>query len=72
MGGTKLFIKQLGSHPHSGRNCLAPRMNGCGAQHWCRSAVLKDRKGGDPQEWPESLRVREYPRQSVPGLLYSS
>jgi len=23
---------------------------------------LRDRKGGDPQEWPEDLRVREYPR----------
>lgn len=27
-----------------------------------RCAVLKDRKGGDPAEWPEDLRVREYPR----------
>jgi protein gp37 len=23
---------------------------------------LKDRKGGDPSEWPEDLRVREFPR----------
>lgn len=23
--------------------------------------VLKDRKGGDPREWPEDLRVREFP-----------
>jgi hypothetical protein len=23
--------------------------------------LLNDRKGGDMQEWPESLRVREFP-----------
>jgi protein gp37 len=26
---------------------------------------LRDRKGGDPSEWPEDLRVREYPRVEV-------
>lgn len=25
---------------------------------------LKDRKGGDPSEWPEDLRVREFPSQT--------
>ena len=25
---------------------------------------LCDRKGGDPEEWPEDLRVREFPRES--------
>ena len=24
---------------------------------------LRDRKGGDPSEWPEDLRVREFPRR---------
>jgi len=23
--------------------------------------LLRDRKGGDPSEWPEELRVREFP-----------
>ena len=23
--------------------------------------VLRDRKGGDPAEWPEDLRVRQFP-----------
>lgn len=23
---------------------------------------LRDRKGGDPAEWPEDLRIREFPR----------
>lgn len=26
---------------------------------------LKDRKGGDPAEWPDDLRVREWPRTAV-------
>ena len=28
------------------------------------SATLRDPKGGDPSEWPEDLRVREWPRAS--------
>lgn len=28
--------------------------------HW-HKLKFKDRKGGDPSEWPESLRVREFP-----------
>jgi hypothetical protein len=24
--------------------------------------ALKDRKGGDPEEWPAHLRVREFPK----------
>jgi hypothetical protein len=27
-----------------------------------RVVILKDRKGGDPTEWPEDLRVRQFPR----------
>lgn len=29
---------------------------------WSCTWRLRDRKGGDPQEWPSDLRVREYPR----------
>jgi len=28
----------------------------------CRPLQLKDSKGGDMSEWPEDLRVREFPR----------
>ena len=28
---------------------------------WARENGATDRKGGDPDEWPEYLRVREYP-----------
>jgi hypothetical protein len=24
---------------------------------------LRDRKGGDPDEWPEDLRVRQFPAE---------
>jgi hypothetical protein len=26
-------------------------------------ARLEDSKGGDPAEWPEDMRVREFPRE---------
>jgi protein gp37 len=56
------FVKQLGSY-------AAEYCEGCGVSaafhngrepgpHWIE---LRDRKGGDPSEWPEDLRVREYP-----------
>lgn len=63
--GMPVFVKQLGAHPHESRagriHCLARRMDQCGAGHWSRSSVIQDRKGSDPAEWPEDLRVREYP-----------
>lgn len=41
-----VFIKQMGANVHG-----APAR-----------IHLRDRKGGDPSEWPEDLRVREWPR----------
>jgi len=56
--GVAFFMKQVGSRPqvHSCRNeaCTHPD---CGME----AIKQKDRKGGDPSEWPESLRVREFP-----------
>jgi protein gp37 len=46
--GAALFVKQLGARPICG---LVPSME----------LLLQDRKGGDPAEWPEDLRVREFP-----------
>lgn len=40
-----VFVKQLGAKPYETETHFA----------------LKDKKGGDPSEWPEDLRVREYP-----------
>lgn len=58
--GVPFFMKQLGSKPqvHSCRSerCTHPD---CGME----DIKLRDRKGGDMQEWPENLRVREYPQR---------
>lgn len=59
--GVACFVKQLGS---------APLFHDCDAKGICKLSChcyasgarrLHDRKGGDPSEWPEDLRVREYP-----------
>lgn len=44
--GVPTFVKQLGAHP----------VNREGVAH-----PLKHKKGGNPAEWPEDLRVREMP-----------
>ena len=49
--GVPVFVKQLGSNPAP----LAVEAGAVRERLW-----LKDRKGGDPQEWPAELRVREY------------
>jgi len=61
--GVPVFVKQLGSRPittgaawSQGKDFPEIRLNE-GA--W--EAVLRNRKGGDPAEWPEDLRVREWP-----------
>jgi protein gp37 len=65
------FVKQLGSrpevrHPSDPREVPFYRDGGFlppwlpeWAAAWIRSF---DRKGGDPSEWPEDLRVREWPK----------
>ncbi len=53
--GVPVFVKQLGARPVEQRAPLAP---GCGTQF---AVSVRNRKGGDPDEWPEALRVRESP-----------
>lgn len=53
--GVPVFVKQLGSNPL----CLC----GCGEALQKGEVRLRDRKGGDWSEWPESVRVREFPRE---------
>jgi hypothetical protein len=71
-----VFVKQLGAylvsegrtapattmeHPEQlGRDDFAP--NGEAWAAW--RAGLRDRKGGDPAEWPVDLRVRDFPRST--------
>lgn len=60
--GVACFIKQLGSNPLHVRRAVEPcglhQLPGCG----CDDGLLSDRKGGDPSEWDEGLRVREWPQ----------
>lgn len=51
--GTACFVKQLGAWPYDGFPAGEPFDGG--------RLVLKDRKGGDPAEWPEQF-PREFPR----------
>lgn len=49
--GTAFFLKQLGAEAYDDRSYIgsSPRFE------------TRDRKGGDMTEWPEDLRVREFP-----------
>jgi len=29
---------------------------------WAKANHARDSKGGDPDEWPEDLRIREFPQ----------
>lgn len=52
-GGVKVFVKQLGSNP----KLLPPSSASQDVK-----IFMRDRKGGDPAEWPEDLRnLREFP-----------
>jgi protein gp37 len=48
--GVPFFMKQIGRKPQS-KDLL----------YLFKATPLKDAKGGDPMEWPESLRVRQFP-----------
>ncbi len=52
--GTAFFMKQLGSEPRFGLEGSAYR--------------LKSRNGSDPSEWPEELRVQEFPANVISTL----
>lgn len=53
--GVPFFMKQVGS------NTIADLPKGL-TFRYTGGGVKRDRKGGDPEEWPEHLRVREFPR----------
>lgn len=52
------FVKQLGSEPR--HDCSRGDPDGSYEECLVRSRV-QDRKGSDPDEWPEDLRVRQWP-----------
>ena len=49
--GVRCFVKQLGSRPYENEHI--GKLPG---------AAMKHPKGGDPSEWPDDLRVREFPQ----------
>lgn len=52
--GVPCFVKQLGSN--------AMQVFGAhGSEAYATPMILKHPKGGEPSEWPEDLRVREFP-----------
>ncbi len=60
--GVPFFMKQIGSQPFW--PCTKRED---GIQGTIYPPTHKDRKGGDPSEWPEDLRVREFPRAAEPS-----
>lgn len=61
--GVPVFVKQLGARPFfrpdesiQVRPEIIPSVLGA-----CKEVLLRDRKGGDPEEWPEDIRVRQFP-----------
>lgn len=60
--GVPCFVKQLGSVPKMDVevHCESPALAGLRGVE-LRPLKLKHSKGGDPAEWPEELRVREWP-----------
>lgn len=76
--GTPVFVKQLGAHCiMSGFEYAASIGAAVECKHGfdvcpqCdaepRRRKFRNAKGGDPAEWPEDLRVREFPGQAVPA-----
>lgn len=69
-----IFVKQLGSNPFDPSlpeaRCRCPQWTeSCESEDHPRGFLeLIDRKGGDPAEWSEDLRVRQFPvQESVDG-----
>lgn len=54
------FVKQLGANPFS-RVADGTMFNDYKRLQHGWEVVLRDRKGGNPDEWDERLRIREFP-----------
>ena len=63
--GVPCFIKQLGAEPYWGWPQLPAGIRVRPDNHSMLN--LRDKKGGDWDEWPEDLRVREFPSLGVTG-----
>lgn len=57
------FVKQLGSRAWDARIASLESVEEMQPEHLnAHGRKIKDKKGGNPSEWPEDLRVREFPR----------
>lgn len=52
--GVACYVKQLGARPYNGTPAA-------GWDVFANGVSCRDRAGSDPSEWPEDLRVREFP-----------
>ena len=64
--GTACFVKQMGQHAYSekwfpGSNA-ATQQSIESVHEFGPKLKFIDYKGGDPAEWPEHLRVQEFPK----------
>ena len=60
--GVPCFVKQFGASPEAVPMDGPYQKTTAGGDPWpARPLRLRDRKGKDPSEWPEDLRVREFP-----------
>lgn len=59
--GVETFVKQLGANAQTA-NCTCGRSRDVNCPHCAGKMTLKHPKGGDPAEWPEDLRVQEWPK----------
>ena len=63
------FVKQLGAWPtidHTRVGLLTEKMrSGAYVRHSHWTLRLSDRAGANPSEWPEDLRVREFPKNEA-------
>ncbi len=68
--GVPCFMKQIGSRPqvYSCRGVMGRIAPSAMSRCWREDIRQRDRKGGDPSEWPKLLRVREFPKQKVEGV----
>lgn len=68
---TTCFVKQLGARPFDlAGDGMAPLSVGLTARWEPPVGAyldLQDHKGGDPDEWPDELRVREWPMGRLPA-----
>jgi protein gp37 len=60
--GVPFFMKQLGAKPCCQHSWDGDQSSNCTA---CFPDPIRDHKGGDADEWPAALRVREFPLPST-------